>query len=137
MGKLNTYMIILPVVLLLFHFAGLIQGTGLGYLLGVVGITEPQNLADSNWYAALYAIITTIAAAGIMIGIATKQDALSTAIALSALTFIPIFFLIGWDLIVLYNTVKLSNAYVAAIVFGPLIIVYFMSAYNWWRGTDT
>jgi hypothetical protein len=136
MGKLNTYMIILPVVLLLFHFGGLIQGTGLGYLLGVVGITEPERLADSNWYAALYAIITTVTAAGIMIGIATKQDALSTAVALSAVTFIPIFFLIGWDLIVLYNTVALSNQYVAAIIFVPLIFVYFMSAYNWWRGTD-
>lgn len=137
MGKLNNYMIILPVVLLLFHFGGLISGTGLGYLLGVVRITEPQNIVDSNWYAALYAIITTIAVAGIVIGIATKQDALTTAVALSAVTFIPIFFLIGWDLIVLYDAVALSNSYLAALIFVPLIFVYFMSAYNWWRGTDT
>jgi hypothetical protein len=136
MGKVNNYLVILIVTIILFHAGGLMSGGGSTYLLGNLGILNPENFRASTFVLTLLAIISASVTGGIFIGTITRSDPMSSAMLLSKTFVLDILIIIGWDLIALFLVLKDVNTTIAAIVFSPLIIVYVLSVYDWWRGRD-
>jgi hypothetical protein len=132
MAKIHAYIITITVLILLFNFGGLISNTGTSYVLGQMGLREPQNFDDTSFYATLIAI-TTISLAGVSIGLIYGRSAdmilLASVVSIAAYTV-----LIGWDLIVLFNTLRQVNTFLATMVTGPVLILFFLSVAEWVRG---
>ena len=71
MARLFTTTMILVSVILLFHFGGILgdEDSPISYVLGNLGLTNPQNFGGTNFWAKLLFISTTVGA-GILIGAA-------------------------------------------------------------------
>ena len=130
MGKMTKYVLFLSVVLLLFHFGGLVEDTPLSILIGL--LLNPKSIVTSNLYTLVIAAIVAVATVGIIIGsLATTRTEL--VVKAGVVEFLVI---IGWDLISIFNVLALMNVALATLIISPLIIIYFMTAIEWWMGRD-
>lgn len=129
-NKLTTYLLILSVVLLLFHFAGLIANTPISFLLNL--LVNPQNVQASTFYTVIYAAIAGFAITGIVIG--TFSRARTDLIAKAPIAILLVAF--AWDLVAVFGVVRQVNAALAALVLSPLIIVFILAVVEWWGGHD-
>ena len=130
MGRMIKYVLLLSVVLLLFHFGGLIEDTPISVLINL--LLNPQSLVTSNLYVIIATALAVVAAAGIIIGsLATTRTEL--VIKVGVVEFLIV---IGWDLIAIFNKLALMNVVVATLIVSPLLIVYLLTAVEWWLGRD-
>jgi hypothetical protein len=131
MGKLANYIIFLSVILLLFHFGGLIDTGGISYILDV--IEDPANFTNADFYTTIYLIIIGVATLGaIAIGTLTRSSPefyIMMGMALLLITLVS-------EFIVLYNSLAQLNNYLAVLIISPLMIVFTLTVVEWWRGRD-
>ncbi len=134
MAKLHIYLLALIVWIILFNFAGLIDGST-GYIMGNLGLTNPENFGSTAFYLTL-AAIAAVTLVGIAVGGAIFRDA--QIILLVQVTVIgTTLFLIGFDLILLFNQLIRSNSSFAVLVIAPLIVLYALTVVEWIRGMST
>lgn len=127
MSKLAVYLSILGTVFVGLNLLGVIDNTGTSALLS--WLANPNSLFTSEFYTSLNNILSLFAVTGIIIGffISTKTD-------LTALIgFIPLLFMIGKDMLALYNLLALYVPYIAILIFSPFLLVYLLTVIEWWR----
>jgi len=145
MSKVAKYIMMLSVVILLFHFAGLIPAdTPSSYLLGTLGLTNPENLESTGFVDSLtstmsfsgVALLAAITALAIFIATRTSPIYLANYVITGFLL------LIGWDIIKIYEVLKNSFGLAAAagnalsmLIISPLLLVYILAVYDWWRSS--
>lgn len=136
MSKLINLIIFTSVLVLLLHFAGVLTDEeGTGYLLKHLGITDPSNIGSKTFWTTL-AGLGAIAATGVTIGTLRGTSGMEIMMLTVGVVMIPIFFLIAWDLVALFNIfAEISRAF-AVLIFSPLLILYALSVYEWLRGTE-
>lgn len=131
MGRLVKYILILSVVLLLFHFAGLIEDTPISVLLQL--LTNPSNLRNSSLFAVIFAATQgVIAGVAITIGVVSPSR-VDFVIKVGIVSFL---ISIGWDLVAIANKLALMNSALAVLIVSPLMVVYLLTAIEWWFGRD-
>lgn len=131
MGKITWYIAILSITLLLFHFAGLIDNTPISFLLDT--LLNPENLKNASIYTQIIGILSGFVAGGaIIIGFFAPTRIEQTA----TVAFTTFLFTIGWDFIAIFNVIKQSNIHLAILLISPLLIIYILTAIEWWRGKD-
>ena len=134
MGKLNVYLMAMVVWVLLFNFAGLMDG-GSAYLLKNVGILNPENLGTTVFYTTLLGIFA-VTLAGIFIGSAIARDA-SVVLLIKTVLIGELLMVLLWDLVALFNVLVLTSKPVALLIFVPLMLVYLLTGVEWVRGFPT
>jgi len=134
MGKLNMYLMAMCVWILLFNFAGLLDG-GSSYLLNNVGILHPENLGSSQFYTTIVAIFA-VTIAGVAIGATVFRDA-SIILLIKNVAIGELLVVLLWDLLALYRVMIITNRYIALLIFTPLMLVYLLTLAEWVRGMQT
>lgn len=131
MSRMTVYISILATVLLGAHLMGLVEDTGSVTLLQWV--TNPEDFRADGIFDNFISVLTLISAAGAII---TAGLAISQKYDLALLVGVTdIFFLVGWDMLAIYNGIKEINPDVAILLISPLLLVYFLTVIEWWRGT--
>ena len=134
MGKLNIYIMAMVVWLLLFNFAGLMDG-GSTFLLRGIGILNPENFKTTQFYIILTGIFV-VTLAGVIIGSAIFRDA-SLILLVKNVAIGEFLLFIFSDLLQLYNQIVFTNRYIALLIFVPLMLVYLLTLVEWVRGMST
>ena len=134
MGKLNMYLMAMCVWILLFNFAGLLDG-GSTYLLNNIGILNPENLGSTQFYTTLVAIFA-VTIAGVAIGSTVFRDA-SIILLIKNVAIGELLVVLLWDLLALFRVMTITNRYIALLIFVPLMLVYLLTLAEWVRGMQT
>lgn len=130
MSRLIGYISILGTMLIGAHLLELIDNTGTSILLS--WLADPSNLFTSSFFTNLSAILTLFAVVGIAAGIFLSQK--TDQAALIGIT--SLFFLVGWDILAIYNELKEINSDFAILLVSPFLLVYMLTVIEWWRGRD-
>jgi spore maturation protein SpmB len=138
MGKLVPMVLILFVILILFHFGGLVEGTPNHYLFELVnGLIKGEGIASLTVVGYIMAILSLGAAAAIVVGTLTKtsQETWITASFLS----LPFMLFITWDFFSVAR--KLASyggamSFLSVAIFVPLILIFLIIVWEWTRGRD-
>lgn len=130
MGKITTYIAILSMVIIGFHFAGLIENTPISWFMNA--LLHPESLNVNSFYTELSGILALFAGAGIVIGtlVAGKIEQGATV------AFTSLLFVIGWDIVAIFNILRQLNEMVAIFIISPFLVIYVLSVIEWWRGRD-
>lgn len=138
MSRLANASLFIVVVVLLFHFAGLLEGqpSGAGYILNNLGVTNPENFNTSVFWITIVAI-GTIAVAGIVVGGYLSKSFDLAFFAGATVPLLAIMVLIGLDLILIFNVLRQTSHMFAVMIVSPLLFFYGLSLYDWARGRDT
>ena len=132
MGRLVTYIGILSVTLLIFHFAGLIQNTPSQSLLNL--LLHPQDFNASTFFTSLSGILTLFAGGtAIIVGSLFSQKIIQGA-KLGFTSFLLI--VVAIDLIAVFNIVRQTNIMLATIALSPLFVIFIITVLEWWEGKD-
>ena len=130
MGKLTRYIFIMSGLMILFYFSGLIQSTPNSNLLNI--LLSPEDLQNSTLASKLIAALEVIGGIGAVIfGFISKN----TELAASTI-FTGYLFNLGWDFLAVVSVVASANKILALLIFSPILIVYILTAFEFWRGTD-
>ena len=130
MGKITTYIAIMSMVILGFHFAGLIEGTPTSWF--IKAITDPSSLSSNSYFAQLIRILAVFSGGAIIIGSLASNKIEQGA----TISFTLLLFLIGWDLIAIFNVLKQTNQTLAIFMISPMLLIYMLTVIEWWRGRD-
>jgi len=137
MGKVWTFTFIAVGLMILLGAAGIATTTG--YVLGQLGLTSPDGLANiqnTAFYTYMIYVLGAIAVTTVIIGIFSKGsplDSLSSGIA----TIILVLF-IG-DVVSIVNYASLQAVWAGWVVFlllTPFVIGYIFALWEWVRGRD-
>lgn len=129
MERLYKYIMVMSGLMLLFYFSGLLQDTASSDLLDILLTPESFGDVDSTLYVKITAALLGITAlGGIIIGIVTKNVELAV---MSPLTvwILSLFF----DFIRVFTIVYNTNLVIAVLLFSPIMILWFITAVDWWR----
>ena len=125
MGKTGLFLVFASGMLVLFHIGGLITTNP---FLNV--LLNPQNFTSSDLWSLILVIVGSVGAA-ILVGFVTRNPEI---VAMSA--FVPSFFLFMWDFVEIFNVFEGQNRALALLVFSPIILLFFFTAVEFWRGKD-
>jgi len=140
MDKLTTYFLIMTGLMLMFYFGGLLQDcsndelckntTPSSMILNL--ILNPQNLQGST-LAVKIGLAMAIAAGGaaIISGFVTKNFELVATSALATYLLS-----LGFDFITVFIKVYSVSNELALLIFSPVIFLYLLTVYDWFRGRD-
>ena len=131
MSKLLNYLGILATILTGAHLLGLIQNTGTSVILS--WLSNPESLLGTSIFSSLINVLSLVGVAGAAVAaglfITQKQD-LGIFVGLASLLF-----LVGWDILGIYTALKDINSDFALLLVSPLMLIYFMTVIEFWRGT--
>lgn len=130
MSKLATYIGILSTVLLGLHIFGLVGGTPTSTILS--WITSPESFNSTAFFTTLIAVLTLFGVSAIISGLFFQSR--TDQAALISLT--TLLLLVGWDIIGVYNAIKIFNADFALVMISPLLLVYMLTVIEWWRSPN-
>ena len=132
MGKTTTYILIMSGLMLLFYFSGLLDGTISSRLLNIILTPESFGNTSGTLYLEVMGVLLGIAAGtGIVIGILTKNVELAIVSPL-AVWLLSLFF----DFIRVFLKVFAENPVIAVLLFSPIMLLWFITIVDWWRGRD-
>ena len=131
MGRLNKIILIMGVITLFFHFAGLVTDSPARVLLTL--LLNYEAIATTTFIAKIITMTTSLAAAGIAIGalIAGKPE---LAIKVPMLLFV-VEVIYGWVAII-QKLAEVDNTF-AIIVGAPLLLYFVWASMDWLFGSDT
>jgi len=120
----------MSVIVIGFNLAGLIQDTPISWFMSA--LLNPENLHNNSFFTTLNGILALFAGAGIVVGtlISTKIEQGAT------IAFTSLLFVIGWDLIAIYNILRNTNEMLALLLISPFLAIYVFTVIEWWRGKD-
>ncbi len=130
MGKIVTYLAIMSVVIIGFHFAGLIEDTPTAWLLGL--FKNPENINTNEFFTTLSGILTIFGAGAIVVGTLISQKVEQGA----TIAFTTLLLFLVFDLVRIYQIVAETNEMLAVLLMSPFMFMYIMIALEWWRGKD-
>jgi hypothetical protein len=132
MGKLVTSVGILSMVLLGFHFLGYIENTPSAFLLNL--LLDPSNANGTEFFSGLSGILTLFGGfASIIIG-AFAANKIEQAVTITFTNLL--LFVVGWDIIAIFNVLRNINSTLSIFLISPLFIIYLIVVIEWWRGKD-
>lgn len=117
-------------IILGFHFAGLIDNTPLSFLINT--LLNPQQFQDFSLTTQLTTALAGIGLAGIIIGSLASQRVQWVVVT----SFVLVTITIGWDFIAIFNILAVENTMLATLLVSPLIMIYVLTTMEWWRGTS-
>jgi len=133
MAKITNYLLVMSGIMALMYYSGLITGTDTLLTL----LLNPAKISYSGFFAEnILVAIEGLAAVGVLIGFAIsgKPDlavAAPVAILLADL---------GFNFIRVYTKIVSINANYtpfATLLFAPLMFLFAISVFEWWRGITT
>lgn len=130
MGKLNKIILIMGVITLFFHFAGLITESPARVLLAL--LLNYESIATTTFITKITTITTALTAAGVAIGalIAGKPElAVKVPMAIFAIEL-----LYGW-IAIIQKLAEVDNT-LATIIGAPLLLYFVWTAMDWLFGRD-
>ena len=132
MGKVTNYLAFVGVLILMFTMAGIEIRSPTGYLLGF--LSDPTLWSTSGLLAQITGVIGGIIIGGISI---TALIAFRDPVLLRAP--VAIFLLaVAWDIIGIFNAISSKvDFWLAILLTAPLMLVYAVSVFEWWSGSDT
>ena len=130
MGKFGTYVLFMSGIVLLFYFAGIITDTANTTFLTL--LLNPESFRDSDLNIQVILVLEGVATAGILaIAVLTRN------IELAVRGIFAIFLLnLLWDFIIVFNVIKSVNMPLAILIFGPLLLLYYVTIVEWWGKHD-
>jgi len=134
-SRMITSAILVSVVVLLFHFAGMLEDSpsGTGYVLNNLGLTNPQNFGGTTFWTTVVGI-GAISLAGIAIGGYVTRSLEGSIFFGVGILLIPVFIGMGWDLILIANEIRQINNMLAVMIISPLFFAYGLTIYDWAMG---
>ncbi len=115
-------------IILGFHFAGLIQNTPLSFLIS--SLLDPAQFQDFALSQQTIIALTGVGLAGIVISSLASQKIQWIIVT----SFVLVTITIGWDFIAIYNILANENRMLATLLLSPLIFIYVLTTMEWWRG---
>jgi len=137
MARTITMMLIVSVVVLLFHFSGLLSGNPSlnGYLLSNLGLTTPENIGTTSFWVTLLTISTISIAGAVISGLITRSLEFSLFVGVGVV-IVPIFLGMIQDLILIYLKISETSPMLAVMIVSPLMVTWGLTIYDWVRGRD-
>lgn len=130
MGKFTTYILIMSGLVLLFYFTGIVTDTTNATFLNL--LLSPESFKDSDLNLKVILALEGIVATGILAaGLITRQ----LELAVKGVIVIYLFNLL-WDFIKVFNAIKETNVVFAVLIFAPLLLLYYVTAVEWWGKHD-
>lgn len=131
MSKVTTYLSITGGLMLLCYFAGIlpnstISGTFMNALI------NPHNLENTD---AVTKIIATVTLVGLIGTVAFARFTPSEFYIL--VPFVTLLLTFCYDFIQIYDSLASTGPIarvISILIFGPFIMMYFVSIIEWWRG---
>ena len=131
MGKVINYLAFIAVLILILNMAGISVESPTGFLLGF--LTDPNSWATSTLFVKLAGLLALAGTAGIIIGtIKTTPD-----ITFVKAPLVVFLISIGWDIIGIYNLLRVINPSLALLLTAPLAFAYGIGIIEWWTGAST
>ena len=135
MAKLYAYIAMMMGIEILLAFKGI--NTGMGMLLAYFDVINTPNVATTQIYSVVSAILLTAGAVSIIVGFFSsnnRESFLLGGVAIFFLSFIA-------DLAALISYMKGTFGtspvtYMVTFIFGILIVGYLITIIDFWRGTD-
>lgn len=135
MGKLSTYLITMSGIIIISYAFGLLQNTFTSAILNVV--FNPTSAETSALFQFLLQPGTGFIALALSIVVTaivqvTKNDFMIIApIVAVLLNFM-------FDFLAIFQVIAAAtHTIVATMIFSPLIVLYFFTVIEWWRGITT
>jgi len=135
MSKMITWLGMMSGVTLLFYFTGLLQNTPNSALLTLA--LNPTNFKTTPLWLSVFGVLGLLAMVGQVVSVFLSRSVNSDFWILGPIA--TIFFGFGWDFLSIYQTINATSAIggvIAVLIFGPLLIMYFVSVLEWWRGVN-
>ncbi len=137
MANMQTYLMVMSGILLIFYFAGLLEPTVAQCTDSTVSnallcvVLSPEDLPEST----LVKSIILLAIVG-GIGIAIVIGAFFTGqIELAIVSPVAVFILsLLWSFLSVFNKVKSANPVIAILIFAPTLLYTAVMVLDWWRG---
>jgi len=128
MSKATNMVMFICIALAMCHFAGLLETTGIGFILGI--LTDPSSIRTSSFFTIIAASIALVTLGGAVIGLYTAQKA---SLVVKASIVSSVLFLIGWDLLILWQLLNDISTVLATVLISPMLIVFIIAAVEWWK----
>lgn len=131
MGKMTTYVLIMSGLLLVFHIAGLIPFGANSDLLSL--LLNPQNAMDFNFWSQTILSLQLIGLSGaLIVGLTIRKPELIfyAAFAIFMMNYLM-------DSLLVFGAVRSVSPIFAILIFAPVIVLFIMTGFEFWRGTDT
>ena len=122
-------MAILSMVIIGFHVAGLMGNTPISWLMDL--LLNPENLSEHSFYSTIAGILTLFSAGAMIVIGTTLPERIEQA---ATVTFVSLLFVIGWDMIAIFNVLRQTSHVMALFVISPVLTIYLLSVIEWWRG---
>lgn len=129
-SKVGTYLGILSVTVITAYLLGLMANTGTSALLS--WLSNPETLFTTSFYTNLNNVLSLFAVAGVVIGLFFSQKTDQAVLV----GFTGVLFLVGKDMITIYQNVAVISADFALLFFAPFLLVYFLTVLEWWRAVN-
>ena len=131
MGKVTNYLAFIGGLILLFTMAGIAVESPTGWLLGFMN--NPTLWSTSSLLAKIGGAFALVAVSGITVTalVAFRDPTILRApVALFLLST-------GWDIVGIHDVLARVNPKLALLLTAPLMLVYVISLFEWWSGSDT
>lgn len=133
MGKMTVWLAMMAGVTLLFYLGGIIEGTVTSTLLDLV--LNPERFQTLDLMTKILSVSTlVIAAASTFVARNQNSD------FYLMIPIVTILFTFGYDFLSVYQAMSAQGSGfgqgLALMLFGPIMIMYFMSVVEWWRGIN-
>jgi hypothetical protein len=136
MGKLTNLLIIMTAVIVIFNILGITNQSNGGGLIYI--IFHPDALETSTAWAILFGTLGVFTIAGILFAAGTTAAGFKFDFTIlvnsGVMTLLGSFLL---DFISIYSTINQASTTIALFIFAPLVVIYFMTLIEWWRGITT
>jgi hypothetical protein len=130
MGKLKNYVLIFSGLMLLFYFTGLIPNTPTATMLNM--LLDITGFANNLLYLKVIAVISMIGlAVSVVLGFLNINQELAVSTA-----FCIFMFNLLWDIISVVSAIASVNRVLAVLFFSPILLVYIITLFEFWRGRD-
>lgn len=131
MAKLTKFLMMMSGLILLFYFTGQLVNTPNATLLNLA--LDSSAFQDSILYTKVLAVLQLVAAAGIVVGTIVGQRVELVVVA----TFTIFLFNLFFDFIAIFAIVAAVNPVIAILLFAPVLLIYFTTIVEWFRGLTT
>lgn len=129
MSKITNLVLFISIALLLCHFGGLITDTPAGSFIEL--LLNIQNMQSYTLFQIITGAVTGISLAGtIAIGFFAPQ---SLSILIKAPIVSGFIFIVGYDLLKIFQILSEVNIALATIIVAPMMIVFFIATMEWWQ----
>lgn len=128
MSKVAVYLGILGTIILGLNIYGILTDTGTSILLNL--LKDPSQIFSLDFFLNINNALALGLSTGIVAGLILSQK-FDLALIVG---FTSTLLLIGWDILAIYNIVAVYSSEIALLVISPIVMLYGLTVFEWWRG---